>query len=206
MANNREMDLYSPVCMENNKKIKLYSLGCMENNKQIKLCSPGCVDNNKQIKLYSPIYMENKRQMELYAPVCMQNKRQMELFSPGCMKITNKWCCIPLCVWKITELEALWAEPVSLTLHSAWRKLNTEPSIHVDASYQVSVHIAKQIQRRRCIRNRPIRNKNCMWWPCLPTDRDEMSILHRGHSIDAFYQVSVAAMFDNRSGQNEQSS
>jgi hypothetical protein len=39
--------------------------------------------------------------------------------------------------------------------------------------------------------NRPIRNKNCLWWPCLLMDRDEMNNLYRGHSIDASYQVSV---------------
>jgi hypothetical protein len=43
-----------------------------------------------------------------------------------------------------------------------------------------------------------IRNKNCMWWPCLLTDRDEMSNLHRGHFMDASYQVSVVAMIVNQ--------
>jgi len=60
-----------------------------------------------------------------------------------------------------------------------------------DASYQISTHLAKQFERRRFFRNQPIRNKNCLWWPCLLTDRDEMSDLYRGHAIDASYQVSV---------------
>ena len=78
---------------------------------------------------------------------------------------------------------------MSLTFHSASRKLNTEPSM--GASHQVSVHLAKQFQKRRFLRNQPTRNKNCLWQPCLLTDRDEISNLYRGPSIDTSYQVSV---------------
>jgi hypothetical protein len=61
----------------------------------------------------------------------------------------------------------------------------------IDVFYQDLVHLAMQFQRRRFVRNRPIRNKNCMWWPCLLTDQDKMSNLYRGLSIDASFQVSV---------------
>ena len=62
----------------------------------------------------------------------------------------------------------------------------------INASYQVSVHLAKQFQRRRFFfRNQPIRNKNCLWRPCLLTDQNGMSNSHRGPSTDASYQVSV---------------
>ena len=49
----------------------------------------------------------------------------------------------------------------------------------------------KAVSEEKIFRNRPIRNKNCLWWPCLLMDWDEMSNLYRGPSIDASYQVSV---------------
>jgi hypothetical protein len=51
--------------------------------------------------------------------------------------------------------------------------------------------LAKRFQRKRFFRNRPIRKKNCLWWPCLLTDQNKISKLYRGPSIDASYQVSV---------------
>ena len=47
------------------------------------------------------------------------------------------------------------------------------------------------VSEEKIFLNRPIRNKNCLWWPCLLLDRYEMSNLYRGPSIDASYQVSV---------------
>ena len=90
----------------------------------------------------------------------------------------------------------------------------------IDASYQVSYHLAKRLQRKSYFRNWPIRNKTCLcilpcfgsfgqavsekifkirpirhrnylWQPCLLSDRNEISNRNRGLSIDSSYQVSV---------------
>ena len=47
------------------------------------------------------------------------------------------------------------------------------------------------VSEEKIFKNWPIRNKNCLWRPCLLMDRDEMSNLYRGPSINASYQVSV---------------
>ena len=49
----------------------------------------------------------------------------------------------------------------------------------IDAFYHVSYHLAERFQRKSCFRNQPIRNKNCLWWPCLITDQNGMINSHR---------------------------
>jgi hypothetical protein len=86
---------------------------------------------------------------------------------------------------------------IVLFLHEM-SNFNRGPS--TDATSQVSVHLAQRFETRRFLRNQPIRNKNCLWRPCLLTDRDEINNLYRGPSIDASYQVSVrlAKLFETR--------
>ena len=62
---------------------------------------------------------------------------------------------------------------------------------YIDASYQVSIHLVKVVSDEKMFSNRPIRNKNCLWWPFLLMNRDEMSDFYRRHSINVFYLVSV---------------
>jgi len=88
----------------------------------------------------------------------------------------------------IRNKNGLW-RPCLLTNRDEMSNLYRGPSI--DASYQVSVHLAKQFQRRRFKKNRPIRNKNGLWWPCLLMDRNKMSNIYKEPSIDDSYQVSV---------------
>jgi hypothetical protein len=88
----------------------------------------------------------------------------------------------------IRNKNCLW-RPCLLMDRDELSNLYRGPSI--DASYQVSIHLAKRFRQRRLKKNWPIRNKNCLWRPCLLTDRDEMGTLYRGPSIDASYEVSV---------------
>ena len=50
--------------------------------------------------------------------------------------------------------EAQWADPVSLSFHSALRKLNTEPFI--GAFHQISVHFGRAVSEKMIFRNQPI--------------------------------------------------
>ena len=61
----------------------------------------------------------------------------------------------------------------------------------INAFYQVSVQFGLVVSEEKILKNRPIRNTNCLWRPCLLMDRYEMSIRYRGPSIDASYQVSI---------------
>ena len=47
------------------------------------------------------------------------------------------------------------------------------------------------VSEEKILKNRPNRKKNCLWQPCVLMDRDKMSNLYKGPSIDASYQVSV---------------
>ena len=42
-----------------------------------------------------------------------------------------------------------------------------------------------QAVSEKILKNRSIRNKNCLWWPCLLMDRDKLGHLYRRPSADA---------------------
>jgi hypothetical protein len=77
-------------------------------------------------------------------------------------------------------------------------------------SYKATIHCTSKFQRRFlkieatrvkiCKINQPEKSIAYIWWPCLLTDRDEMSNLYRGHSIDVSYQdlVHFAKRFQRR--------
>jgi hypothetical protein len=61
-----------------------------------------------------------------------------------------------------------------LTDRDEMSNLYKGPSI--DAAYQGSVHWPA-VSEEKIFKNWPIRNKNCLWRPCLLMDRDKISNL-----------------------------
>jgi hypothetical protein len=62
----------------------------------------------------------------------------------------------------------------------------------IDDSYQISIHLAKRFQRRFLKIGQSESKIACGGHvTCVFMDRDEMSNLYRGPSINATYQVSV---------------
>ena len=55
---------------------------------------------------------------------------------------------------KLEAQHSVELEPVSLTFHSALKKLNTEPSM--GASHQISAHFGQAVSEKKIFRNRPI--------------------------------------------------
>jgi hypothetical protein len=55
----------------------------------------------------------------------------------------------------------------------------------------IAIVFSKAVSEEKIFRNRPIRNKNCLWWPYLLMDQDEMNNRYRGPPIDVSYHVSV---------------
>ena len=105
-----------------------------------------------------------------------------------CSKITVSTTAKLTLVVKIRNKNWRW-QPYLLMNRAVMSNLPRGSSIY--ASYQVSVHLAKWFQRRRFFRNQPIKNKKCLWWPCLLMDRNEMCNLYRGPSINSSYEVLV---------------
>ena len=97
------------------------------------------------------------------------------------------FCPDPLTNMAATGNSCLW-------LHAFWRKKNAvQREIMARVIFLLNSLGKSYLSFNRgedFFRNQPIRNKNCLWRPYLLPDRDEISILYRGPSIDASYQVS----------------
>jgi hypothetical protein len=90
----------------------------------------------------------------------------LEVKGQGPTKVITVWDTppyghVPIYMYQISltylerQLEAQhWTEPVSLTFHSALRKLNTELSI--GACHQISAHFGQAVSEEKIFRNRPI--------------------------------------------------
>jgi hypothetical protein len=74
-----------------------------------------------------------------------------------------------------------------------WSELNSQILKRTFSRYFLPSFgsVGQAVSEEKIFRNRPIRNKNCLWRICLQSNQDEMKNVYSGLSIDVSYQVSV---------------
>ena len=111
---------------------------------------------------------------------------------------------VPISNRKRTETEVKLTPQAHIHYHSLFRDFYKTSVAHLSVCFEETLYrtchmcflpnycsFGYSVSEKICFRNQLIRNKNCLWWPCLWRHRDEMSNLYRGPSIvDASYQVS----------------
>jgi hypothetical protein len=165
------------------------------------------IDASYQVSVHLAKEFQRRRFLEID-----QGHHRQCLFLIGWfLKNLLLWNC--LAKWTETWWEASMAGPL-------WKMLNFSRSINKHGwhrqflfliGHQVSVYLDKRFQRRRFFRNQPIRNKHCLWWPCLSTDQNEISNTYRGPSIDAslslegpIYRLLISSQSINKHGHHRQ--
>ena len=90
--------------------------------------------------------------------------------------------------WPIRNKNCLW-QPCALTNQDEMCNLHSRLAIRCFLPSFLS--LGQAVSEEKICLNRPIRNKNCLWQPCLLMDQDKISNLYRGTSVDASSKVSV---------------
>jgi hypothetical protein len=153
------------------------------------------MDRDKKSNLYRGPYIYASYQVSVHMVEGFQRRRLK------CEKLTDD---------RRRTTDAKWWQKLTLPL-ARWAKIsaNQKQESNVEAifvngsgrneqSYQRTFHrcflpsfgsFGQTVSEEKNLKNQPIRNKNRLWWPYLLTDRDGMSNLYRGPSIDASYKV-----------------
>jgi hypothetical protein len=85
------------------------------------------------------------------------------------------------------------SEPACPKWTEIWQEAFIESSLHrlLICFLPISSLFGQAVSEKKIFRNFLIKSKNCLWRPCLLTDRDEIRNLHKRHFIDALQHVSV---------------